>query len=557
MIKKKAINLFFVLFILLLTVQLNFVSAENTEGDFFYPEDAMPCNLDKTTEYLEEYLVNCKELQHLEYRCDNPNSPYYGFGIQFPDGWDVDFYNDACKETRKKLDNCYIPISGSSQDADDYVGASIELDNTIIGFPYVAVDEAPSCVAIMIGADLCSTDGMKLVESCESEMSQIDYEPYIKRAERNLLYTKSELVDEGYVWFSEAPETAKINGLRKRAETASMSLGRTAFDDFDNNDLDFNLYSFRISMTYYSKAKGGAYPLARGYYGFKELTGDDTPTFMNKARNIGKIRPWGDELICLMLYNKGICSGITYTVSAFWQNTYPKNDEVVACTEESVIRFLDEVKNINENNLVRQYKKSLSSLSFECEQVQSVVTYLFIFGKSGHDKHLLDIKIGGDYNFENLNTEFFTLRLILADISRLRPVHIIYSIFVPNNHPMYLSVPGHAVIGSELVGVRQLGVYDPSDFFGFPTYLQLTLQNNKLYVYDEPSQSLIVLHPEPTNNYNLHTKNCKCDKICEDYDANAKALAQTGLDVILDPVSTPDGNFAKWLEYQYADSACT
>ena len=593
MVKKKAINLFLVLFILLLIVQLNFVLSFDNPS-FFYPEDARPCNLDDVTELIERYAETCQRKEGpFPYYCNDINSDNYGIGITFRERHVDDVHNDDCLDLANKLNECYIPLTGSGRSSlFSYLGSVLELKNLRIGYPNVGA--APTCFMIINDVNLCDTANLdSSVALCKKEMNEIDYEPYIKKAERNLLYTKSELVDDGYAWFNEAPKSAKINGLRKRAETASMSLGRTAYDSNRITELD----EFRVAMTYYLKAKGGAYNLAKEYYDFKPWSNEFFPSFPNRGRYTGK-----EELIilsfppklfplvefrsyCLHHYRGGICYGMVELVSAFYLNTWPSDNELPSCDYDSVKFLINRAMNaIAETTPKRISSISLNSMSQACGATQSITTWLS--AKQNRLPFLVRIDIPRlPVIFErSMATELDKYKLVIGYLSYgrakkllvsgyiIQPIFGIFSNYPTDYH--YIKAGSHALLAIKADSNGDIIVYDPN------FQVLNTLRSQKMVGDDMIILSPMIGYGEPffpmkprfrimdngiksTGNFLLHTKNCKCDKICEDYNNENYYFLQNGVRTHLSLTNLDwairflsDDYFSKRLEYQYADSAC-
>jgi len=599
----KNLSLIFLTLFLIFSL-LNLVSAEVSEDELFYPEDAMPCNLKDVTELIERYAETCQKfVKGMTYRCEttNPDHPNRDVSITFEGTHVTDVYKKECLEMKKILwDECYIPYSGSGRvSIPGYLGSVLELQNARIGYPNVG--SAPSCFKIR-GADLCDTgeleghtSGRVLVAECKAEIDEINGElaMHVQKAYRNLLYTKSELVDDGYVWFNEAPKSAKINGLRKRAETASMSLGRTAYDSNRITELD----EFRVAMTYYLKAKGGAYNLAKEYYDFKPWSNEFFPSFPNRGRYTGK-----EELIilsfppklfplvefrsyCLHHYRGGICYGMVELVSAFYLNTWPSDNELPSCDYDSVKFLINRAMNaIAETTPKRISSISLNSMSQACGATQSITTWLS--AKQNRLPFLVRIDIPRlPVIFErSMATELDKYKLVIGYLSYgrakkllvsgyiIQPIFGIFSNYPTDYH--YIKAGSHALLAIKADSNGDIIVYDPN------FQVLNTLRSQKMVGDDMIILSPMIGYGEPffpmkprfrimdngiksTGNFLLHTKNCKCDKICEDYNNENYYFLQNGVRTHLSLTNLDwairflsDDYFSKRLEYQYADSAC-
>ena len=65
--------------------------------------------------------------------------------------------------------------------------------------------------------------------------------------------------------------------------------------------------------------------------------------------------------------------------------------------------------------------------------------------------------------------------------------------------------------------------------------------------------------PQKTNNYLLHTKNCRCSLICEDFLEldNPDSIVFRDYENVVIPYWTTNDEFNIWLKYQHADNRCT
>ena len=575
MIKKTGVAL--LLFILLsIFFSLNFIlSFENNEA--FYPESAMSCNLDEVTGYLEEYLAGCLKKERSVSSCNDPlnqneDRPDFYFA-------EVHYEKDdsmECDYILKQMFNCNLDIHSGPSYVMNIVGSEMS-KRTVQSGEYLPLTDGPCFrLKIEMGTQddfLCLEEAKALVESCEDERHELQ-NGHIIKYEREKRYWTAESVNQGYIWSNSAPDSAKINGLRKRAEAPFMSFEKKY--NWETNQLEqpelSEITKFQVSMTYYLKAKSGAYGLAKNYYDFKEFSGENTLYFPPFLNNMGFYKfEEQDSSVCVSFNPnfKGICWGASNVVNLFYKNTYTRG---VNANCDTLDWLFSDVANAVNVPGTRIDAPALRDLSYTC--FSKMNAYASLIQKAQGSPSIIQVGKEPDFFPVCLGETYNDYLTIMNALSKGYPLAYQFEVWAAYRRQVITLFAAHATLALEPTSSGDLLIYDPNFKGGSDGKIKLEYDFEPLcelgFKYPIPgildplnyrgSAIAETIHPFLGNLFYIHQQNCKQAGICPNYNdyylldingQNSVHISEIGLDGAL---LLSDDYFVKWLEYQYADN---
>jgi len=235
----------------------------------------------------------------------------------------------------------------------------------------------------------------------------------------------------------------------------------------------------------------------------------------------------------------------------------------VACDVDFLTTEIDEVIKIGEGNLrTRKVTFSLKKASQSCMEIINANSYYLQKKFEGYNADDLPwVDSSEDVVFPDQREIYLSKVDSLSE--GVAPSGVLAG-YEPTTN-IFGTVTGvdrvyHSIFYLMAGGSGNLLVYDPNNI-GISVISPIMTLDKKLVI--DYHNFILWLDDDTPNYLLLHTKNCKCPHICEDYSNENYYFIKNGerthlslidLDWAIDFLS--DEFFNKWLEYQYADYAC-